>query len=62
VQDALDPETRRLLQTAAVLGRSFRMEDAATMLGTPAAALLAAATSGRRVRVRSESPGADRPA
>jgi DNA-binding CsgD family transcriptional regulator/tetratricopeptide (TPR) repeat protein len=40
--DGLDTGTRLLLETAAVLGRSFRLEDAATMLGTSAAALLPA--------------------
>jgi len=40
--DGLDTGTRLLLETAAVLGRSFRLEDAATMLGTSPAALLPA--------------------
>jgi DNA-binding CsgD family transcriptional regulator/tetratricopeptide (TPR) repeat protein len=48
--DRLDTGTRLLLETAAVLGRSFLLEDAATMLGTSPAALLPAvdeALSGR---------------
>jgi DNA-binding CsgD family transcriptional regulator/tetratricopeptide (TPR) repeat protein len=40
--DGLGAATRQLLETAAVLGRSFRLEDAAAMLGTPPAALLPA--------------------
>src|ERR1700683_4005602 len=40
--DGLAAETRHLLDAAAVLGRSFRLEDAATMLGTSAGALLPA--------------------
>src|SRR5258706_61807 len=40
--DGLGGAGRQLMQTAAVLGRSFRLEDAATMLGTSAAALLPA--------------------
>jgi DNA-binding CsgD family transcriptional regulator/tetratricopeptide (TPR) repeat protein len=36
----LTPRTRHLLETTAVLGPSFRVTDAAVMLGTPAAALL----------------------
>jgi DNA-binding CsgD family transcriptional regulator len=42
ILDGLDTGTRLLLETAAVLGRSFRLEDAATMLGTSPAALLPA--------------------
>lgn len=38
--DSFSAPTRQLLKTAAVLGRSFRLEDAAAMLGSPAAALL----------------------
>jgi len=40
--DRLDTGTRLLLETAAVLGRSFRLEDAATMLGSSPAELLPA--------------------
>jgi DNA-binding CsgD family transcriptional regulator len=36
----LTPRTRHLLETTAVLGASFRLADAAVMLGAPAAALL----------------------
>ncbi len=45
VRDSLDGlagATRQLLETAAVLGQSFRLDDVATMLGTPPAALLPA--------------------
>jgi DNA-binding CsgD family transcriptional regulator/tetratricopeptide (TPR) repeat protein len=38
--DRLSTGTRQLLETASVLGRSFRLEDAAAMLGTSPAALL----------------------
>lgn len=38
---ALNPRTRRLLETAAVLGSTFHPDDVAEMTGTPAAALLA---------------------
>jgi DNA-binding CsgD family transcriptional regulator len=38
--DGLDGHVRPLLETAAVLGRSFRLEDAAEMLGEPPAVLL----------------------
>jgi ATP/maltotriose-dependent transcriptional regulator MalT len=38
--DALAPQTRRLLEVAAVLGRSFAPDDVAEMLAEPAAALL----------------------
>jgi len=38
----LSSRARQLVETAAVLGRSFRLEDAATMLGTSAAELLPA--------------------
>jgi DNA-binding CsgD family transcriptional regulator len=40
--DGLSPRTRHLLVTAAVLGPSFRLEDAAEMLGENPAALLPA--------------------
>jgi DNA-binding CsgD family transcriptional regulator len=36
----LGSRTRQLVETAAILGRSFRLEDAAAMLGTSAAQLL----------------------
>jgi DNA-binding CsgD family transcriptional regulator/tetratricopeptide (TPR) repeat protein len=54
--DGLDTGTRLLLETAAVLGRSFRLEDAATMLGTSAAALLPAVDEAlaRRVLVATQ--------
>ena len=38
--EGLSPPARHLLQTAAVLGQSFRLEDAAEMLGETPAALL----------------------
>lgn len=38
----LSPHTRRLLQVAAVLGRSFRVDDLADMLGDPPSRLLPA--------------------
>ncbi len=38
----LSRRARQLLETAAILGRSFRLEDAAAMLGTSAAELLPA--------------------
>jgi DNA-binding CsgD family transcriptional regulator len=38
--DGLSPQARQLLETGAVLGRSFRLEDAAEMLGRRPAALL----------------------
>ena len=37
----LTARTRRLLETGALLGRSFRLEDAAAMLGEPPGSLLA---------------------
>jgi DNA-binding CsgD family transcriptional regulator len=40
--DGLSPQTRHLLVTAAVLGPSFRLEDAAEMLGQTPATLLPA--------------------
>jgi DNA-binding CsgD family transcriptional regulator len=40
--DQLSGRARQLVETAAVLGRSFRLEDAAAMLGTSAAELLPA--------------------
>jgi DNA-binding CsgD family transcriptional regulator len=40
--DGLGAETRHLLEAAALLGRSFRLEDAAAMLGTSAGPLLPA--------------------
>ena len=40
--DGLRPQTRHLLATAAVLGQSFRLEDAAEMLGETPATLLPA--------------------
>ena len=40
--DGLRPQTRHLLVTAAVLGQSFRLEDAAEMLGETPATLLPA--------------------
>ena len=40
--DGLGAVTRQLLETAAVVGRSFRLEDVATMLGMSSAALLPA--------------------
>jgi ATP/maltotriose-dependent transcriptional regulator MalT len=49
--DALDTTTRLLLETAAVLGRSFRLEDAATLLGTSPAALLPAVDEALATRV-----------
>jgi DNA-binding CsgD family transcriptional regulator len=40
--DRLSPQTRRLLQTAAVLGRSFSLDDLADMLDEPANQLMGA--------------------
>jgi DNA-binding CsgD family transcriptional regulator len=40
--DQVSSKTRHLLKTTAVLGPEFRLEDAAEMLGEPAAALFAA--------------------
>ncbi|MBB4698805.1 helix-turn-helix transcriptional regulator [Sphaerisporangium siamense] len=40
--DGLDCDTRRLVETAAVLGRSFTAEDAAELMGTTPATLLPA--------------------
>jgi DNA-binding CsgD family transcriptional regulator/tetratricopeptide (TPR) repeat protein len=49
--DSFSAPTRQLLKTAAVLGRSFRLEDAAAMLGSPAATLLTAIDEAMAARV-----------
>ena len=48
---ALLPQTRQLLETAAVLGKSFALEDAAEMLGQPPAALLPAVDEALAARI-----------
>jgi DNA-binding CsgD family transcriptional regulator/tetratricopeptide (TPR) repeat protein len=56
--DGLDTGTRLLLETAAVLGQSFLLEDVATMLGASPAALLPAvdeALSRRVLRATEDS-------
>ncbi|MGH8903761.1 MAG: helix-turn-helix transcriptional regulator [Egibacteraceae bacterium] len=49
--DALSPQTRRLLEVAAVLGRSFTPDDVAEMLAEPAAALVSALQEALAVRL-----------
>jgi DNA-binding CsgD family transcriptional regulator len=49
--DVLLPQTRQLLETAAILGKSFALEDAAEMLGQPPAALLPAVDEALGARI-----------
>jgi DNA-binding CsgD family transcriptional regulator/MoxR-like ATPase len=49
--DRLGSRSRQLVQTAAVIGRSFRLEDAAFMMGTSAADLLPAVDEAISARV-----------
>jgi DNA-binding CsgD family transcriptional regulator len=54
----LSPRTRQLLETGAVLGRSFRLEDIAAMLGESPGSLLAAVEEALSARMVIATPDA----